>query len=149
MKTLPSLFIGLLAALMPFAANAQPAGMPPGGMPGMGAAVEVGYIELQPQSVPLTTTLPGRIAASANAEVRPQVGGIMVAVAVDEGQPVMAGDLLFTIDDKNYRAEVAAAEASVASAKAQLPSAQGKVTRYETLVTSGGVTQTDLENARV
>jgi membrane fusion protein, multidrug efflux system len=148
-KTLPSLCVGLLAALVPSIAYAQPAGMMPGGMPGMSAAVDVGYIEMQPQSVPVTTTLPGRISASATAQVRPQVGGIITAVAVDEGQPVNAGDLLFTINGKSYQAEVAAAEASAASAKAQLPSAQSKVTRYETLVTSGGVTQTDLENAKV
>lgn len=128
---------------------AQPTGMPPGGMPGMGAAAEVGYVELQPQSVPVTTTLPGRITASATAQVRPQVGGIITSVAVQQGQPVEAGDLLFVIDDKNYQAEVAVAEASLASANAQLPSAQSKVTRYETLVSSGGVTQTDLETAKV
>jgi membrane fusion protein (multidrug efflux system) len=149
-KTLPRLCVGLLAALTPAFAFAQPAGMPPGGgMPGMGAATQVGYVELQPQNVPLTTTLPGRVTASATAQVRPQVGGIITAVAVQQGQPVEAGELLFTINDKNYRAEVAAAEASVASARAQLPSAESKVTRYETLSASGGVTQTDLETARV
>lgn len=149
MKTLPRLCVGLLAALTPAFAFAQPAGMMPGGMPGMGAATQVGYVELQPQNVPLTTTLPGRVTASATAQVRPQVGGIITAVAVQQGQPVEAGELLFTINDKNYRAEVAAAEASVASARAQLPSAESKVTRYETLSASGGVTQTDLETARV
>jgi len=138
------------AALLPTSiVLAQPAGMPPGGMPGMSAAVEVGYVELQPQSVPITTTLPGRIVASATAQVRPQVGGIITSVAAQEGQPVNAGDLLFVIDDKNYQAEVAAAQASLASANAQLPSAESKVKRYETLAGSGGVTQTDLETARV
>lgn len=145
--TLCAALVAALALINP--AVAQPAGMPPGGMPEMSAATEVGYIELQPQSVPLTTTLPGRITASATAQVRPQVGGIVTSVAVDEGQPVAAGDLLFVIDDKNYQAEVAVAQASLSSAKAQLPSAESKVSRYESLVTSGGVTQTDLETAKV
>ena len=149
MKAHLTIYAALAAAMLPTLALAQPAGMPPGGMPGMGAATEVGYIELQPQSVPLTTTLPGRIVASATAQVRPQVGGIVTSVSAEEGQPVNAGDLLFVIDDKNYQAEVAAAQASLASANAQLPSAESKVKRYETLVASGGVTQTDLENARV
>ncbi|RYG97245.1 MAG: efflux RND transporter periplasmic adaptor subunit, partial [Alphaproteobacteria bacterium] len=140
----------LVAALISIGpAMAQPAGMPPGGISGMAAATEVGYIELQPQSVPVTTTLPGRVTASATAQVRPQVGGIITSVAADEGQPVAAGDLLFVIDDKNYQAEVAVAQASLSSAKAQLPSAESKVSRYESLVTSGGVTQTDLETAKV
>ncbi len=132
-------------------AFAQPAGAPPPGMSmgGPAAATPVGIVVLQPQSVPLTTTLPGRVTASATAQVRPQVGGIITAVAVKEGQPVKAGDLLFTIDDKNYQAEVAAAEANLASANAQLPSAEAKVTRYETLVGSGGVSQSDLDTAKV
>lgn len=132
-------------------ALAQPAGGPPAGMsgmPGMGAT-EVGYVVLAAEDVPLTTTLPGRVSPSATAQVRPQVGGIITSVGVTEGTPVMAGDLLLTIDDKTYRAELAVAEASLASARAQLPSAQSKVTRYEKLVGSGGVTETDLETARV
>lgn len=149
MKIRLPILAALTLAMLPTPALAQPAGMPPGGMSGMGAPTEVGYIELQPQSVPLTTTLPGRVVASATAQVRPQVGGIVTSVAAEEGQPVKAGDLLFVIDDKNYQAEVAAAQASLASANAQLPSAESKVKRYETLVASGGVTQTDLENARV
>jgi membrane fusion protein (multidrug efflux system) len=132
-------------------ALAQPAGGPPAGMsgmPGMGAT-QVGYVVLAAEDVPLTTTLPGRVSPSATAQVRPQVGGIITAVAVTEGTPVLAGDLLLTIDDKTYRAELAVAEASLASVRAQLPSAQSKVTRYEKLVGSGGVTETDLETARV
>jgi membrane fusion protein, multidrug efflux system len=148
-KTFPSLCAGLLVALTPAIAYAQPAGMMPGGMPGASAAIEVGYIEMQPTTVPLTTVLPGRVAASATAQVRPQVGGVVTSVAVEEGHPVSAGDLLFTIDDTLYQAQVAAAEASVASAQAQLPSAQSTVARYEALVDSGGVTQSDLETARV
>jgi membrane fusion protein, multidrug efflux system len=150
MKTRLTFCAALAAALVSISpALAQPAGMPSGGMPGMGGATEVGYVELQMQSVPVTATLPGRVTASATAQVRPQVGGIITSVAIDEGQPVTAGDLLFVIDDKNYQAEVAVAQASLSSAKAQLPSAESKVSRYESLVSSGGVTQTDLETARV
>lgn len=136
-----------VASLSP-AAWAQ--GMPSGGMPGMTAsAIEVGYVVMEPQTVPLTTTLPGRVLASSTAEVRPQVGGIVTGVSVEEGQVVAAGDVLFTIDDQNYRAEVAVAEASLRSAEAQLPSTQSKVSRYESLVDTGGVSQADLEAARV
>lgn len=152
MKTKLSAVLAVAAMTMLVqSAAAQPAGGPPAGMSmgGAAAATEVGIVVLQPQAVPLTTTLPGRVTASATAQVRPQVGGIITAVAVEEGQPVKAGDLLFTINDKNYQAEVAAAEATLASANAQLPSAEAKVTRYETLVGSGGVSQSDLDTAKV
>lgn len=125
-------------------------GMPPGGMAGMSApATEVGYVVMEPQSVPLTTTLPGRVVAYSTAEVRPQVGGIITSVSVKEGQTVAAGDVLFTVDDENYRAELEAAQASVSSAEAQVPSAQDKVTRYESLIDTGGVSQAELGTARV
>ena len=121
-----------------------------GGMPGMpAAATEVGYIVMEPQTVPLTTTLPGRVVASATAEVRPQVGGIITSVSATEGQMVKAGDVLFTIDKQSLEAELASAEASLASAEAQLPSAQSKVTRYESLIDTGGVSQADLDTAKV
>lgn len=132
------------------AQGGPPAGMS-GGMPGMGmgAAVEVGYVEMQPQAVPVTATLPGRVLASASAQIRPQVGGIITSVEVNPGQPVKAGDLLFTIDDQTASAEVAAAQASVVGAEAQVSSAQDKVGRYETLAESNNVSQVELATARV
>jgi membrane fusion protein (multidrug efflux system) len=129
---------------------AQPMGSPPGG-PGMGMSLgptEVGVVTLSAQSVPMTTLLPGRDVASATAEVRPQVGGMITAVNVSEGQRVEAGDVLFTIDAASYEAEVAVAEANVASAEAQLPAAEATVTRYTALVASGGVAQTELDAAQ-
>jgi len=121
-----------------------------GGAAGMSAAAtEVGYIVMEPQTVPLTTTLPGRVVAYQTAEVRPQVGGIITSVNAKEGAPVEAGDVLFTIDEASLKANVASAEASVASAEAQVPSAQGTVTRYESLIDTGGVSAADLDTAKV
>lgn len=135
--------------LISTATLAQPAGGPPAGMSGMGGATQVGVVTLKAETAPITTTLPGRVIASATAEVRPQVGGVVTAVEVDEGQPVDAGDLIATVDAASYEAEVAVAEATLASAQAQLPSAQSKANRYETLASSGGVSEADLDTARV
>lgn len=130
---------------------AQPAGGPPAGMPGMGAMgpTQVGVVTLQPETAPITTTLPGRVVASATAEVRPQVGGVVTAVDIVEGQVVAAGDLVALVDAATYEADVAVAEASLASAEAQLPTAQSKVDRYVSLASSGGISQAELEMARV
>lgn len=122
---------------------------PSGPRPGMGPAgpTEVGVVTLTAQSVAMTSLLPGRVVASATAEVRPQVGGLITAVKVTEGQDVKAGDVLFVIDSASYQAEVAVAEADVASAESQIPAAQATVTRYSSLVGSGGVAQTELDTA--
>jgi membrane fusion protein (multidrug efflux system) len=66
-------------------------------MGGNQGPVEVGTITLHKQPVPLTTLLPGRVAASATAEIRPQVGGIIESVAFTEGSLVEKGDLLFQL----------------------------------------------------
>lgn len=131
--------------------HAQPGGGPPGGMPGMGSAgpVQVGVVVLQPEAAPVATVLPGRVVASATAEVRPQVGGLVTSVSMREGQEVKQGDVIATVDSATYEADVAVAEASLASAQAQLPTAQSKVDRYRTLLTSGGVSQAELDTAEV
>lgn len=110
---------------------------------------QVGVVTMQPEGAPITTVLPGRIIASATAEVRPQVGGIVTAVSVREGQQVEQGDVIATVDPATYEADVAVAEASLASAQAQLPTAQAKVDRYEALLGSGGISRAESDTAKV
>ena len=64
---------------------------------------------LSPQFVTLTTTLPGRVHASSEAEVRPQVGGIVIERLFDEGSLIEAGEPLYRIDPVSYEAAVAQA----------------------------------------
>ncbi len=53
-------------------------------------------------------------------EVAPEVGGRVVALYVDEGDEVQAGQLLVQLDDALYRAQLAQAEAAVDAARAAL-----------------------------
>jgi membrane fusion protein (multidrug efflux system) len=50
----------------------------------------------------------------------PKVGGYVVSVAVKDNQAVRPGDILFRIDDRDYRARLAQAEANVKAAEARL-----------------------------
>jgi membrane fusion protein (multidrug efflux system) len=68
--------------------------------------------------VALDARLPGRIKASTEAEVRPQVSGILRERLFDEGASVAQNQPLYKIEDDSYRAAVAAAKASVAQARA-------------------------------
>jgi membrane fusion protein (multidrug efflux system) len=52
----------------------------------------------------------------------PKVGGYVTAVQVADNQTVRAGDVLFRIDDRDYRARLAQAEANVEAAQARLAS---------------------------
>lgn len=59
---------------------------------------EVNIITLQPQELMLHTQLPGRTSAFRVAEVRPQVGGIVVKRLFREGSDVHAGQTLYQIN---------------------------------------------------
>jgi membrane fusion protein (multidrug efflux system) len=50
----------------------------------------------------------------------PKIAGYVMAVEVEDNQAVRAGDVLFRIDDQDYRARVAQAVANVEAAKARL-----------------------------
>lgn len=102
---------------------------------------EVGVMTLEPQTITLTTELPGRTSAYLVAEVRPQVSGIIQQRNFTEGSVVEAGMALYQIDAAPYRAQLASAEAAVARAEANLASAEAKADRYKDLVTIDAVSQ--------
>lgn len=106
----------------------------PGGAPGAEAPpTPVTVVTLKQQDVTLTSTLPGRVVASATAQVRPQVNGIIVERLFDEGAQVELGAPLFRIDAATYEAQVASAKAQVAQAEAQLRAADREAERVREL----------------
>ncbi len=63
----------------------------------------------------------GRIeGASIEIELRPELAGRIAQVLVHEGQTVEAGAVLLRLDDRQYRQEVALAEAELALTRAEL-----------------------------
>ncbi|MBB6011916.1 membrane fusion protein (multidrug efflux system) [Aquamicrobium lusatiense] len=126
--------------------SAGNAGMgPPGGSMG---PVEVGVVTLQSQPVPRSAELPGRVVASATAEVRPQVDGLVRRIAFREGHDVKAGDVLYELDDTKFRAAYAAAEASLKKAEAATAGARATFERNEKLAATNAVSAQTLDDAR-
>jgi membrane fusion protein (multidrug efflux system) len=108
---------------------------------------EVSYIEVQPQTVSLTSELKGRTVASQSSDIRPQVGGIIQQRLFEEGSQVNAGDVLYQIDPASYQAALQQAKANLKSAKAALESARLTDKRYAGLVTIQGISQQDADDA--
>lgn len=108
-------------------------------------AVEVGVVTLTTQDVTLQTELPGRTVAFQTAEIRPQVGGIIVKRQFTEGGAVNAGDALYQIDPASFAATVQSAKASVAKAEADLQQAKAKASRYQQLIKQRLVSQQDFD----
>ena len=104
---------------------------------------ENNVVTMQEKDVRLTTELPGRTAVYQMAEIRPQVGGIILKRAYTEGTEVKSGDLLYQIDPATYEVAVARAKAAVAKAKAELEPARLKALRYRDLIRTKAVSQQD------
>lgn len=136
---------GGLLLVLAFISACQPSA--PSGPPSAGKA-EVGYVTLQPTSVPRTMEVPGRVVALATAEIRPQVAGIVRKIAFKEGGVVKAGDVLYELDDAKFKAAYAAAEATVKKAKAATAGAQTAFDRNAKLSQSNAVAAQTVDDSR-
>jgi membrane fusion protein (multidrug efflux system) len=64
----------------------------------------------------------------------PKVAGYVTALEVDDNQTVQAGDVLFRIDDRDYRARLAQAAANLEAAKARLTNAEADIQLQHALI---------------
>ena len=101
---------------------------------------EVGVVTIAPESVALTTELPGRINPVRVAQVRARVDGIVLRRNFREGADVTNGEVLYQIDPAPY-------QATLDSANASLMQAQLLVQRYQPLVGINAVSKQDYDNA--
>ncbi len=75
----------------------------------------------------------GRFEAVDRVEIRSRVSGYLDKVAFQDGESVTDGALLFVIDQRTFRAEVARAVANVAAAQADVDLAKLELKRAQTL----------------
>ena len=94
---------------------------------------EVGVAEVPVRPVQQWDEFSGRIEAVESVELRPRVSGYIESVNFREGQEVKKGDVLFTIDDRTYRAELARAQAALARARAQAEVSRSEAERARVL----------------
>jgi len=66
--------------------------------------------------------------------VAPQVSGTVETVLIEDNQRVEKGDLLATLDDRDFVAALNAAKAEVASARASIASLQAHLSRQQTAI---------------
>lgn len=127
--------LGVLAACKEQAPAQQPAGAPP--------AVIVARIERQP--IAPTAEFIGRAEAIDKLEVRARVTGFLYARHFNEGDRVKAGELLFTLEQAPFAAEVALRQANVQRAEAELRNASLQVERGRELVRTNNIPQAELD----
>jgi multidrug efflux system membrane fusion protein len=103
------------------------------------ATPDVAVAQVMVQPVNLWDEYSGRIEATQNVELRPRVSGYLESVNYREGQEVKTGDVLFTIDARNYRAELARAKAQLARAASVAAQSSHEARRAKVLVTQHAI----------
>jgi len=128
----------LLAACgQPDAGPQQQGGMPPP------AAVTVETV--RPQTVPVNFEYVGRLEASREVEIRPRISALIERRHFEEGAPVKAGALLYTLDSDSQMAQLRAAEAELSNRAALYKEAQVEYARNQSLAAQGFVSQRALD----
>jgi len=97
-------------------------------------AVHVDTLELGYSTIRLSNELPGRITAFKEAEVRPQITGIVKNRLYTEGSYVKAGQVLFQIDPTSYQSTVNSANAELKKSLASLQTTEKEMLRYKKLL---------------
>ncbi len=107
--------------------------------------VPVSVARAERRSLPYELDANGTVEPIRSVTVLPQVGGIIVRVNFAEGAEVAAGQVLFEIDPRQYRAELQQAQGTLGRDLAQAESAAREAARYKVLASTNTVTQEDYE----
>lgn len=128
----------LAAIAAPGCSKPEPPKLPP---------PEVLVAPVAQRDVPIYSEWVGTIEGYVNAEIRPKVQGYVLAQDYENGAVVKAGQLLFRIDPRQFKAALDQAIGQLESTKAILKKTELDVARYKPLAAQGAVSQEELDNA--
>ena len=103
-----------------------------------GGPVTVTSLVVQKKDVPLIIEATGTIVSNSIVDIRPMVTNTVATIQVKDGQEVKAGDLLFTLDDRNDKA-------NYEKLKALADDAQKQYLRAKELVSKNFISKAALE----
>jgi membrane fusion protein (multidrug efflux system) len=106
----------------------------------------VSVLQIQPETIPITTEWTATLDGFVNAQIRPQVSGYLIAARYREGALVRKGDVLFEIDARPFEAALAQAQAQLALAQAELGRTERDVQRSTPLAKERAIPQSQLDN---
>ena len=137
----------------PSALSATPApsagspGGPTGGAGGGGrGASTVGVATAERATIPVTLDALGTVTPLATVKVKSQVSGVLDKVLFKEGQMVRAGELLATIDARQFELALAQATGQRQRDMAQLESAKVTLERFRTLLSQDSIARQEVDS---
>ncbi|MBP7606443.1 MAG: efflux RND transporter periplasmic adaptor subunit [Giesbergeria sp.] len=136
----------VLCAALVACSERAPAAAPRDAKPAEPTAV--GTVRMATERYAASTELPGRISPFLQAEIRPQVSGIVQKRLFTEGALVKAGQPLYQIDPASYEAVQASARAALAKAQAQARTAEVNARRSAELVKIDAISRQSAEESQ-
>lgn len=112
---------------------------------GTAPKVPVSVARAERRSLPYELEATGTVEPIRSVDVLPQVNGTILRVDFAEGDEVAAGQILFEIDPRPYRAALQQAEGTLLRDVTQAQSAAREAARYKILAATNTVTQEDYE----
>jgi membrane fusion protein, multidrug efflux system len=112
------------------------------------AAVPVVVAKVERSTIPIELSAIGTGQAYQTVSVESQVAGIVKEVHYKQGQAVRSGDLLVTIDNDPFLADLVQAEAALARDKAQAQLSQAELRRSDKLYKEGIVSPQQFDQSR-
>lgn len=107
----------------------------------------MGFVVARASNVPVAVELAGRIAAYEMSEVRPQVTGLIKRRFFTEGAVVTAGQTLYEIDPRLFRATAAEARANLTGALATAEATRIRAERLKPLAEAQAVAMQEYTDA--
>lgn len=132
--------LALCAAMLGGCDRKQSAAAPP-------APSAVGVVTVTPRDVPIVYEFVGETQSSQQVEIRARVNGFLEERLYTEGTLVKAGQVLFRMDEKPFRAALEGAQAELAQQQARLNTARANLNRVQPLAARNALSKKDLDDA--
>lgn len=123
---------------------------PPSNAPAAGgrrgaSATTVGVATAERADIPVVLEALGTVTPAATATVRSQVSGVLKEVLYKEGQTVKAGQLLATVDPRQFEMAVMQASGQRMKDEAQLENARLTLQRFRTLLEQDSIARQEVD----
>ena len=147
----PFLLAGLLAGC------GKPGVSPAAAQAAAASAAASAVLQLSPEDLRTLDTrlqasgpvISGSLQPERRADLRSELGAVVLQVLKDNGEPVRKGDLLVRLDDSAIRESLSSAEAAVRAAQQTLEQTERQVQRQKTLQAQGMSTLQTLEDVEL
>ncbi|MDO9116153.1 MAG: efflux RND transporter periplasmic adaptor subunit [Polaromonas sp.] len=109
-------------------------------------ATTVGVATAERASIPILLEALGTVTPQATVKVRPQVSGVLQKVLFKEGQMLRAGELMATIDPRQFELALQQASGQRQRDEAQLDSARVTLQRFKTLLGQDSIARQEVDS---